>query len=373
MKSHFLYPFITGLVPRTPTFILTIVKSVSMKLRFLLFLALTVSLLMLAQGVTAHVPVGGEPGSSLDTALEIENPLKSWVMYHELHEAGEAHYYTFDMNAGDRLRLILNLPAELEASAFRPILILIGPGLSNTTSAPGYLEMPQGDGYVIYDDQSLHQEYEGFTPSAFFEILDIDTTAPETGTYYLAIYDEAEHERYALAIGFQEEFTIDEWVLVALNVITIHLWEGQNVLAILSPWFIMLLLGIIFYSRRRQELGIDNDALTWTGVIAGLLFMGSGFALVFQMIWALLQVPTNSQVIITVLFALFPVLIGIVTLRTLRSGWKNDTKAILTLALLSGFAILAWAGLLIGPVLLLMVSIGGFVSRDRTAKHSAII
>ena len=336
-----------------------------MRPRSVLFFAIAVTMLMLAQGATAHVPVGGEPGNSLDTALEIENPLKSWVMYHELHEAGEAHYYTFDMESGARLRLILNLPAELQASDFRPILALIGPGITNSTPAPDYLEIPTGSGYVIYDNHTLHQEYEGFTPSAFFEVLDIDTTIPETGTYYLAIYDSTEAERYALAMGFQEEFTFDEWVLVALNVITIHLWEGQNILAILFPWLITLLLGVILYSRRSEEFGIENDALTWTGIIAGLLILGSGPALLFQTVWALLQVPANAQVIITLLFALFSILIGIAALRSLKIGWKNDINNILKIALLSGLAVFAWAGILIGPTLLLLVSVGGFLTRDK--------
>jgi hypothetical protein len=324
---------------------------------------------MAVQGVSAHVPVGGEPGDTLDTALEIENPLKSWVMYHELHEAGEAHYYKFDVEAGNRLRIILNLPAELEATAFRPILALIGPGIMNSTPAPEYLEIPEGAGYVLYDNHSFHQEYEGFTPSAFFEILDIDTIVSATGTHYLAIYDATETERYALAIGFQEEFTFDEWILVALNVIAIHLWEGQHILAVLSPWLITLFLGIIFYSGKGDEVGIENDVLTWTGVISGLLFIGSGLALLYQMIWALLQVTANAQVIITVLFALFPILIGIATLRALRTGWKNDTGTILKIALLSGLAIFTWAGLLIGPTLLLLVSIVGFVNREKTQNQ----
>jgi hypothetical protein len=243
---------------------------------------------------------------------------------------------------------------------------LIGPGLVNSTPAPDYLEVPQGDGYVIYDEFSLHQEYEGFTPSAFFELHDIDTTIPETGTYYLAIYDPAEHERYALAMGFQEVFTFDEWILVALNVIAIHLWEGQNILAILSPWIITLFLGIMFYSRRGKEWDIENDVLTWAGITSGLLFIGSGFALVYQMLWALLQVAANSQVIITLLFALFPILIGIATLRGLRAGWKNDTSSILKLALLSGLAVFVWAGILMGPTLLLLVSIIAFATREKT-------
>ncbi|UCG02701.1 MAG: hypothetical protein JSW11_01665 [Candidatus Heimdallarchaeota archaeon] len=316
---------------------------------------------MLVQTAIAHVPVAGEPGETLETALEIRNPLKSWVLYDEIHEAGEPYYYTFQMKTGNRLRLILNLPAELQASTFRPSLVIIGPGIMNSTPAPNYLEIPTGSGYIIYDEHTLHPVYEGFTPSAFFEVLNIDTTVPETGIYYLAIYDMTEAERYALAIGFQEVFTVDEWILVAINVIAIHLWEGQNIFVILSPWILTLVLGIIFYSRRGKELGIENDALTWMGIIAGLLFIGSGLALVFQMVWALLQIPANAQVIITILFALFPALIGIATLKVLRGGWKNTTDSTLKLALLSGLAVFTWAGLLIGPLLLLLVSIIGFV------------
>ena len=124
-----------------------------MKQRLFLYLTLIVSLFTLVQSATAHVPVAGEPGETLDTALEIRNPLKSWVLYDEIHEAGEPHYYTFQMKAGNRLRLILNLPAELQASTFRPNLVLIGPRIINSTPAPNYLEIPTED----YHDLSLFQ------------------------------------------------------------------------------------------------------------------------------------------------------------------------------------------------------------------------
>ncbi|MFX0174341.1 MAG: hypothetical protein ACFE9L_20885 [Candidatus Hodarchaeota archaeon] len=340
-----------------------------MKQRLFVFLTIIIFSFKFVQSGIAHVPVAGEPGETLDTALEIENPLKSLVLYDEIHEAGKPHYYTFQMEAGNRLRLILNLPAELKASIFRPILVLIGPGITNSTPAPNYLEIPTGSGYIIYDEHTLQTVYEGFTPSAFFEVLNIDTTVPETGTYYLAIYDMIEAERYALAIGFQEVFTVDEWILIAINVIAIHLWEGQNIFIILSPWILTLVLGIIFYSRKGKELGIEKDALTWMGIIAGLLFIGSGLALVFQIVWALLQIPANAQVIITIVFALFPALIGIATLKVLKGDWKNTTNSIVKLGLLSGLAIFTWAGLLIGPTLLLLVSIVGFVRQDRNSRQ----
>jgi hypothetical protein len=340
-----------------------------MKQRLFLFLIIIIFSFKLVKSTIAHVPVAGEPGETLDTALEIENPLKSLVLYDELYEAGEPHYYTFHMEAGNRLRLILNLPAELQASTFRPILVLIGPSITNSTPAPNYLEIPTGSGYIIYDEHTLQTVYEGFTPSAFFEVLNIDTTVPETGTYYLAIYDITETERYALAIGFQEMFTVDEWILIAINVIAIHLWEGQNIFLILSPWILTLVLGIIFYFRRGKELGIERDVLTWMGIIAGLLFIGSGLSLVFQIVWALLQIPANAQVIITILFALFPALIGIATLKVLKGDWKNTANSRSKLALLSGLAIFTWAGLLIGPTLLLLVSIIGFVRQDRTTSQ----
>ncbi len=341
-----------------------------MKKQFILISSIIIGLFLVLQSTQGHVPVGGEPGNTLESAFEIKDPLKSWVLYHDLHEPGEAHYYKLQMEAEDRLRLVLNLPIELKSSNFRPILILIGPGLTNSTPAPDYLEIPTGSGYVMYDAHTPHLEYEGFTPSAFLEILDIDTTVPETGVYYLAIYSSLKAERYSLAIGFQEVFTLEEWILVPLDVITIHQWEGQNLFIILSPWIVTLAVGIIYYSKRGEDLGIEGDPLTWIGIISGLLFIGSAFGLIFQMVWALLQVPPNILVFVTIVLTIIPFILGFITLRIIRSGWNNNINNTLKLVLISGIAISTWTGLFIGPFLLLLVSlIGIFNQKQRKLNH----
>jgi hypothetical protein len=336
-----------------------------MKKQLILTSSIIIGLFLILQSTQGHVPVAGEPGDTLESAFEIKDPLKSWVLYHDIHEPREAHYYKFQMEAEDRLRLVLNLPIELKSSDFRPILILTGPGLINSTPAPDYLEIPTGSGYVMYDVHTPHLEYEGFTPSAFLKILDIDTTIPETGVYYLAIYSSLEAERYALAIGFQEVFTLEEWIFVPLDVISIHQWEGQNLFFILSPWIVTLGVGIIYYSKRGEDLGIERDPLTWIGISSGLLFIGSAFALIFQMVWALLQVPPNILIFATIIFTIIPAILGITTLRTIRSGWNNNINNTLKLALISGIAIVTWAGLIIGPFFLFLFSLIGIFNQKQ--------
>jgi len=41
--------------------------------------------------------------------------------------------------------------------------------------------------------------------------------------------------KYGIAIGYKEEFTLSEWLLIPIDVINIHQWEGQSLILILMP------------------------------------------------------------------------------------------------------------------------------------------
>jgi hypothetical protein len=334
-----------------------------MKHRVLAMVATLFLSLMLFQSVSGHVPVTSAPGESLDAATEITNPLKSYVIYSELHDHDETHYFTFEMDAGARLRLTLMIPTEFGSTAFRPELVLMGPGLTNSSDISGHLgdhvEFPSGAGIVIYDEALMHPEYEGFTPSSFYKLEDVNFSVPETGRYYLAVFGETSHGRYAITIGFQETFTFDEWILVPINVLSIHLWEGQNLLLILAPILLTVPLGLYLIYRRQEEENRISSPLTWMGLVGSLLVVGSGVLIFHQMIVAALNVPINAQAVITTVFALLPIIVGYFGIRIgLRLDNNPTTEDGLKLMFISAVSLFVWGGLLIGPVLLLLVGLG---------------
>ncbi|MFX1265574.1 MAG: hypothetical protein ACFFH0_09365, partial [Promethearchaeota archaeon] len=181
-----------------------------MNRRLLILLASIALIGLLTNSVSAHVPVAPEPGETLDTAVELVNPTKSWVVYSDLHEGEEPHYFRFQIEQEERIRLTLMIPISQDPLEFRPVMALMGPGLANEGVAPDYLETPESGGVVIVESGTPHPEYEGFTPTSFYSMANLDIVATQTGTYFLAVYEASSGGRFAIALGYIESFNIDE-------------------------------------------------------------------------------------------------------------------------------------------------------------------
>ena len=312
----------------------------------------------LIQTTAAHVPLFMEGGHSLDAAVPIENPTKSWVIYSLIHEAAEPHYFYFDLPAGARIRLMLMVPIPEVAAGFRPELALMGTGLTNLSTPAAYLEIPSGAGVMILEPTTPHPEYEGFTPTSFAQLYNLDIIAPSTGRYYLAYYEPIMAGNFAIAIGYEESFSFVEWVTIPFTVLVTHLWNHQSPVGLVAPVLITLLLGFVLLFWRFPALRSKEHLLTWTGISAGLLFIASGVFLFYQMGLALLLVPVNAQIGITILFATLPIVLGVFTIRNcISSDWRHQPRQLIILFVLSLLALFLWAGWIIGPILLLITAI----------------
>ena len=308
--------------------------------------------------VSAHVPIAPADGDTLETAIEINNPTKSWVIYSELHEAQHAQYFTFEMNEGDRIRLILSIPIY-ETHSFYPVLVLMGPGIADQGTPPTYIEHPEDAGIAVYEETGRHADYEGFTPTSFYKLIDIDTEAPETGRYYVAVFEPEDIGGISLAVGYRETFTLQEWILVPISVITIHQWNGQSLLMIFLPFAVVLAIGILLYYRKSRDAVTQRSGILLIGQIAAFLFIASGVAIFYQMIIALLNTSMNIQILITTMFGLIPILLGRYASSLLSShGLTSSYRGPLKLLFLSVVAIFAWSGLIIGPILLFIAGTG---------------
>jgi hypothetical protein len=325
------------------------------KKRILSFLLLLIVLLPIVYGVSAHAPLSGEvDNENLDKALVLTDPLKSWVIYKELHTAGEANYYKFDLDQNQHITANLLIPIS-EKDTFLPGLIIMGPGIPNNGTAPSYVQVPNGTHVMVIEGKKpTKASYEPFTPASSYFIVDVEMNVTEKGTYYLVVFDSSSGGKYSLAIGYKEEFTVSEWLLIPFNLISIHIWEGQNIILLLAPLYLTILLGIILIIWKRPQTFRHLPA--WTGIPAGLLCLGSGLLTLTQMVYALSIAP-DMIALVTLIFAVIPIVLGYAILRTFLKNIEKITRTQrIVLVICGALGLVIWAGVIVGPVLAIVTA-----------------
>lgn len=305
-----------------------------------------------------HSPLTSGENESLETAATIPEPAKSWAIYAELHEGGEAQYYRFSISEGQRIYIMLLKSTRSDEEEFMPIMILMGPGLPGPTDIPDYLEIPTEAGAVVAESEIPEEAtYEPFSPSSFYSLAKIDRDAPATGIYYIAVHEAVQGGHYGLAVGYVESYTLTEWLLIPVNLISVYQWDGQSLVLIFAPLVATIIVGLclVWWMRFRKAPWTVFDL---TAALTGLLFMASGVSILFQMILALTKTSIVTEVVLTLVFAAMPIILGAATLHLVlkRKGTVN-TRLRIYMIILGIAALFAWAGLLIGPTLALITSI----------------
>lgn len=320
----------------------------------------------------AHVPIGSKENDSLETSFEIPNPTKSWVVYSEIHEGGEGRYYRFDLEEGTRLRFTLFIPNQFVGTGFLPAIALMGPGIANDSILPDYLEAPKDVGIsMIEGEYPEAPRYEGFTPSTYTLLIDVDTTAPATGTYHIVVHEPTHSGRFGMAIGYVESFTLEEWVLVPFSVMLIYQWEGQPLALVLAPMILTVGLGLLILGRRRPHMMSRRRIPTALAALAALFFIGSSTSLIFQMVYALIQTGFTAEATITIVFAAIPSVIATSLMRVVKdSNWEEDRMSMVKVGVTAGLALIFWAGLIVGPILAATAAIIAGIRSRRTKADS---
>ncbi len=320
-----------------------------MRTTFLLLLLVVVGI------ASAHVPLLPGENDHLDAALTVTDPEKSWVIYGTLDTTDQPQYYSLPLQPGERMQLTLIVPRpEIDP----PSMAILGPGIPSPADIPPFLEVPEGAGVAIVPGRSTDEaEYEPFTPSAIYPVGEYTSEIQNAGPYYVAVYGR-EGAVYSLAIGYKEEFSPVEWIVIPLSVLEVHLWEGQSLAFLLAPLIGVIGIGggILFYRISSEGRRLDLPSLF--SIAAGLLYLGGSAITLTQMGIALSQTGPSASAGVTILLFLIPVILGILLLRW---GWRTraeigiaDRFVLLVLGLLGLFL---WAGVLIGPALVFLGAI----------------
>ena len=334
--------------------------------RVFLHLILAVILLAGTGMVSAHAPLGVGSNEDIASAALISSPEKSFVLYTELHASGEAQYYLFPMQEGQILYGSLQVPGP---DSPVPDLVIIGPGIEPAGTVPSFIEIPAGSGaMVIPTTQPGKPAYEPFTPQPIYEVGRFNITIPKDGNYYIAIYGPA-GGKYSLAPGFLEEFTAEEWLLIPVSVLAIHLWEGQSPAAIFAPMIIVLIGGLALLFLYPGLGTVRQNPVAALVFLSGLLYLGGAAMTAMQIIYTAGATGYTAGVLVTLLFIAGPFVLGLYAIRLgtripATEGGRAGGIKIIVVGLLG---LLLWGGLILGPVL--AVICGAFILMRPAAQR----
>jgi hypothetical protein len=309
------------------------------------FLIITLAVILLMLPVSAHVP-----GIAEGDVIVVPDAEKSYAWYGSLDDPDEADQYIITAVKGTEIRLSVSTPDPGAA----PSAALIGPGIAGQDPLPGFIEDPQGQGSILIPpEEEPLVSYEPFTPMALYEVSSFSIAAPADGEYTVMVF--GDEGRYILATGFLEEFSISEWLFIPVSVLSIRNWQGQSVLLNLVPILGAVVIGTWWFRNR-------TAAPQWPGVwllaIAGFAYIGSGILIFAQMIVAGLLTGPVPSMILTVLFAAIPVILGLVLIRIAgKTGLSPSYTERAKMAVLGILGLIFWAGLIGGPVLAMAASL----------------
>ena len=303
-------------------------------------IALMLALSLLSAIGSAHVPE-----IAREQVTAVPDAAKSYAWYGILEDRDETDLYLLTVEEGEEIRLHLSTPDRETA----PALALTGPGLDRTDPLPGGIVLRDGQvSIVIPADRQAVASYEPFTPIALYERASLSLRAPVAGEYPVLV--SGDEGRYTLATGYLEEFSIAEWVLVPVQVLSVRVWQGQPLPLVLLPVIGTVAAGIIWFRKRKDGIRLWPGA--WLLAVAGFSYIGSGILIIAEMVLAAMVTGPDGAMIVTVFFAALPLVIGYLMVRNagrLTGPPSPRDRGVILLYGIIGFVF--WAGMIIGPVL----------------------
>jgi hypothetical protein len=178
-----------------------------------LLLATLVAAVVTPSAGSAHAPsVIDTSTDSAAEAIVLEDPTLSRAIGATIEQPGEVDWYRMDLEAGDPL--VVGMTAPDATGALAATFTLIGPGLPDAAeSGPEAVALAEAVGLegAIPFVPATEPRREVHGGLGFINYGTIHTEAPETGSYYVAVYsvDPAATGKYVFAPGQREEFGLD--------------------------------------------------------------------------------------------------------------------------------------------------------------------
>ncbi len=240
-------------------------------LRNMFFLFTLLTAFFLVSPASAHRP---DQGNTLGIT-PIQSPTTSYAFYRELTNSSDVHLYSFEGQSGQFFHAGINIPQIGGLEDYGVTLALIGPGLPPLESSklpfavnltPGALPSLSGSNPILTGVQtgtfggSLTSNvrgkdfFEPFTQTNYWGRQTVELTLPETGTYYVIVWNpDGQPGKYVMDTGTEEVFGPGDLLVFPKWWVDTHVYFGH------TPYLVgsaaVLLMGVfgIVILRKRQS------------------------------------------------------------------------------------------------------------------------
>ncbi len=194
-------------------------------MRYLSSLLILFVLLFGVSSASAHRPLWGE-----DQAItEIPNLDTSFAVYRDLRAPEQVDVYVFEAQAGERLHAGINIPAVAGLEQYGVSVALMGPGLPAADPALLPAAYPPDLGAQIFSTAPGEDFFEPFTQTNYWGRQRLELNLPETGTYYLLVWNPAgQAGKYVMDTGTAEVFGPADLFRFPVWWVQVHLFFGHG-------------------------------------------------------------------------------------------------------------------------------------------------
>jgi len=308
---------------------------------------------IIAGSASAHIPFMSMNNGRIENAVQIEEPERSWAIYEEIEKEEWANYFYTELREGDRLYVSLFTP---EGEYMVPQLIIMGPDPTWSDTVPEGIDHPSGLGAVHLSSGTMGEaEFEPFTPSVLQQGVEFDEEMRVAGTYYIVVFNLTAVGKVGLTIGYQESWGPLEWVKIGVDVVRIHVWEGQDFFMIMLPFLLTVGLGgsSVALIRIRTGKGPERPVQIMAA-LAALLFTGTSMNLLYQLMRGISALGFVPSMLATLVIILIPLGMSLYLFRfSSRRVVRFAIEHRLILALMGLLGLAFWSGFFLGPILLL--------------------
>jgi hypothetical protein len=173
----------------------------------------TVLILSLCSFSYAHKPIfTEEKGISSETAVKINKPQVSQVIYRELTDDIQQLWLAVDAKKDFELFVQIGILVIDRQNYFRPAFVVLGPELPKVYVP---FAIPEEIGGKIFNTGSVKPKFfhEHFTKTDSWILRGETIKLPSDGRYYVVAYSPCKLEgKFWLSVGSKENFTIFDWL-----------------------------------------------------------------------------------------------------------------------------------------------------------------